>query len=168
MKKSELREYLESILIAVLLALFVRTFFLQAFRIPTGSMRTTLLEGDRILVDKVTYGIPVPFTSWRFPRVRPPRRGNARNTLREGRGSSWVPDRNTLSFFGPTQAGRRRLCCPCSSPPQSKGPRRQTVARRGGAAPPTSPTFFAQLSPSHLQKTHRRSASKLQRYSAPT
>lgn len=73
--KSEFREYLESVIIAILLALFVRTFFLQAFKIPTGSMRQTLIEGDRILVDKVTYGIPVPFTGWRLPALHAPRRG---------------------------------------------------------------------------------------------
>ena len=76
MKKSTFREYAESVIVAVLLALFVRSFFLQAFKIPTGSMRPTLVEGDRILVDKVTYGIPIPFTSARLPRIRPPQRGD--------------------------------------------------------------------------------------------
>lgn len=75
-KKSELRECLETVGSAVLLALVVRTFFLQAFMIPTGSMHPTLLERDRILVDKVTYGVPIPFTSWRLPKVRPPRPGD--------------------------------------------------------------------------------------------
>ena len=75
-RKSVLREYVESLLIAILLALVVRTFFLQAFKIPTGSMRPTLLEGDRILVDKVTYGIRMPLTTWRLPKIRGPRRGD--------------------------------------------------------------------------------------------
>ena len=74
--KSAFRETVESIVIAVLLALVVRTFFLQAFKIPTGSMRPTLMEGDRILVDKVTYGIPIPFTAWRLPRIKAPQRGD--------------------------------------------------------------------------------------------
>ena len=74
--KSVLREYIESVVVAVLLALVVRTFFLQAFKIPTGSMRPTLVEGDRILVDKITYGIPIPFSAARLPRVRPPQRGD--------------------------------------------------------------------------------------------
>jgi signal peptidase I len=74
--KSVFREYVESVVIAVLLALLVRTFFLQAFKIPTGSMRPTLVEGDRILVDKVTYGVRVPFTAVRLPRIRPPQRGD--------------------------------------------------------------------------------------------
>ena len=73
--KSVFREYAESILVAVLMALVVRTFFLQAFKIPTGSMHPTLIEGDRILVDKVTYGIRIPFTTWRLPRIHPPKRG---------------------------------------------------------------------------------------------
>ena len=76
MKKSVFREYAESVVVAVLLAMVVRTFFLQAFKIPTGSMRPTLIEGDRILVDKVTYGIPIPFTVARLPRIHPPRRGD--------------------------------------------------------------------------------------------
>ena len=74
--KSVFREYVESIVVAVLLALVVRTFFLQAFKIPTGSMRPTLIEGDRILVDKVIYGIRIPFTAWQLPRIRSPQRGD--------------------------------------------------------------------------------------------
>ena len=74
--KSVFREYLESVVVAVLLALLVRTFFLQAFMIPTGSMHPTLLEKDRILVEKVSYGIPIPFTAVRLPRIRAPQRGD--------------------------------------------------------------------------------------------
>ena len=74
--KSAFQEYAESIVVAVILALVVRTFFVQAFKIPTGSMQPTLMVGDRILVNKVVYGIPVPFTSWRFPKVREPQRGD--------------------------------------------------------------------------------------------
>ena len=51
-KKSTIREYFESIVIAVILALFVRTFVLQAFKIPTGSMENNLLIGDHLLVNK--------------------------------------------------------------------------------------------------------------------
>jgi signal peptidase I len=54
-KKSTVREYFESILIAVILALFVRTFVLQAFKIPTGSMENNLLIGDHLLVNKFVY-----------------------------------------------------------------------------------------------------------------
>ncbi len=54
-RKSTVREYFESIVIAVILALFVRTFVLQAFKIPTGSMENNLLIGDHLLVNKFRY-----------------------------------------------------------------------------------------------------------------
>ncbi len=50
----------EPILIALVLALFIRTFFVQAFKIPTGSMKPTFMENDRILVDKLTYRFKLP------------------------------------------------------------------------------------------------------------
>src|SRR6476620_8751301 len=55
-KKSILREYFESIVIAVILALFIRTFVVQAFKIPTGSMEENLLIGDHLLVNKFVFG----------------------------------------------------------------------------------------------------------------
>jgi signal peptidase I len=55
-KKSTLREYFESIVIAVILALFVRTWVVQAFKIPTGSMENNLLIGDHLLVNKFVFG----------------------------------------------------------------------------------------------------------------
>lgn len=55
MKKSTAREYFESILIAVVLALFARTFVVQAFKIPTGSMEPNLLIGDHLLVNKFVF-----------------------------------------------------------------------------------------------------------------
>ena len=61
-KKNILWEYLEAAAIAVLLALFIRTFVVQAFKIPSGSMEPTLLIGDHILVSKFIYGIKLPFT----------------------------------------------------------------------------------------------------------
>ena len=54
-KKSVAREYLESIVVAVILALFIRTFAVQAFKIPTGSMEPNLLIGDHLLVNKLLY-----------------------------------------------------------------------------------------------------------------
>ena len=59
-RKSVAREYTEAILIALLLALFIRTFFVQAFKIPSGSMEETLLIGDHILVSKFAYGTHIP------------------------------------------------------------------------------------------------------------
>jgi signal peptidase I len=55
-RKSTLREYFESIVIAVILALFVRTWVVQAFKIPTGSMENNLLIGDHLLVNKFVFG----------------------------------------------------------------------------------------------------------------
>lgn len=75
-KKSVIREWVESIIIAFILAMFIRTFVVQAFKIPTGSMRTTLLEGDLILVNKFIYGARVPFTDLKLPRLREPERAD--------------------------------------------------------------------------------------------
>ena len=59
--KSGWRENIEAILVAVLLALIIRTFVVQAFKIPSGSMLETLQIGDHILVNKFIYGVKVPF-----------------------------------------------------------------------------------------------------------
>ncbi len=61
-KKSVLRENIEAIIIAVLLALVIRTFIIQAFKIPSGSMLPTLQIGDHILVSKFIYGVKIPFS----------------------------------------------------------------------------------------------------------
>lgn len=76
-KKSTFREYAESLIIAVALALVIRTVFFAPFKIPSGSMRPTLMEGDRILVNKIIYGVRIPFTTIRvIPPFRQPRRGD--------------------------------------------------------------------------------------------
>jgi signal peptidase I len=59
--KSTFREYVEAIGMALLLALFIRTFIVQAFKIPSGSMIPTLQIGDHILVNKLAYGVRIPF-----------------------------------------------------------------------------------------------------------
>ena len=75
-KKSVVREYFESIVIAVILALFVRTWVVQAFKIPTGSMENNLLIGDHLLVNKFIFG-PTPLAIGRATLpVRPIRRGD--------------------------------------------------------------------------------------------
>ncbi len=61
-KKSLFREYAEALIIALVLALFIRTFIVQAFKIPSESMLQTLLVGDHLLVSKFSYGVKIPFT----------------------------------------------------------------------------------------------------------
>jgi len=74
--KAIIREYVESILIALVLALFVRTFIIQAFKIPSGSMIPTLQIGDRILVNKFIYGAKLPFSDKHLPGFTDPKRGD--------------------------------------------------------------------------------------------
>ncbi|HPX61087.1 MAG TPA: signal peptidase I [Deltaproteobacteria bacterium] len=75
-KKSVFREYAESIAIAVLLALVIRSYLVQAFKIPSGSMEDTLLVGDHLLVNKFIYGTKIPFVDKRVLELRDPRRGD--------------------------------------------------------------------------------------------
>ncbi len=70
------REYLEVILVAVGLALFLRTFVVQAFRIPSASMEDTLLVGDFLLANKFIYGAKIPFINWRLPALQEPESGD--------------------------------------------------------------------------------------------
>jgi signal peptidase I len=70
------REYGESILVAVAVALLVRGFVVEAFRIPSGSMVPTLLVGDHIFVSKLAYAVRVPFTHLRLLELAAPRRGD--------------------------------------------------------------------------------------------
>ena len=73
-KKSTFREYVEAAIIAILLALFIRTFVVQAFKIPSGSMEPTLLIGDHILVNKFIYGIKLPFVRTTMNPIAEPQR----------------------------------------------------------------------------------------------
>jgi signal peptidase I len=75
-RKSIFREYVEAIIIAVLLALFIRTFIVQAFKIPSGSMLETLQIGDHVLVSKFIYGIKMPFTGKILIPIKEPKRGD--------------------------------------------------------------------------------------------
>ena len=74
--KNVLREWIESIIIAAVLAIFLRTFFFQIYKIPTTSMVPALMPGDKIFVSKLTYGPKVPFTELRLPGFRKPKRGD--------------------------------------------------------------------------------------------
>jgi signal peptidase I len=75
-QKSTLREYTESIVIAVILALFVRTWVVQAFKIPTGSMENNLLIGDHLLVNKFMFGPTASSIEHKLLPVRDIRRGD--------------------------------------------------------------------------------------------
>jgi len=84
-QKTVIREYAEALIIALILALMIRTFIVQAFKIPTGSMEPTLLVGDHLLVSKFSYSVhipnEIPFTSVQlFPDIHffssVPERGN--------------------------------------------------------------------------------------------
>lgn len=75
-KKSGLRENIEAILVAIVLALFIRTFVIQAFKIPSGSMKETLLIGDHILVNKFIYGVKVPYLQTTIVPITNPKHGD--------------------------------------------------------------------------------------------
>jgi len=75
-KKGALRENIEAILIAIVIALFIRTFVVQAFKIPSGSMKQTLQIGDHILVNKFIYGVKVPYLHETIIPLKNPRRGD--------------------------------------------------------------------------------------------
>lgn len=76
MKQSKLWEYTKAIVTALILALIIRAFIVQAFKIPSGSMIPTLLVGDHILVNKFIYGIKIPFTDKRILQFTKPKRGD--------------------------------------------------------------------------------------------
>jgi len=81
-KKRIIKEYIEPIVIAVLIALFIRAFIVQAFKIPSSSMEPTLLVGDHLLVYKFIYGIRIPYSdkvfgeSKKFYEWKKPKRGD--------------------------------------------------------------------------------------------
>jgi signal peptidase I len=74
-RKSTVREYAESIAIAVIIALLLRAFVVEAFKIPSSSMIPTMEIGDHIFVNKFLYGVRVPYTRTKFLEIRKPRRG---------------------------------------------------------------------------------------------
>lgn len=75
-KKQILKEYIEAIVTALLIALIIRAYVIQAFKIPSGSMIPTLLVGDHLLVNKFIYGIKLPFSDKRILVLRKPQRGD--------------------------------------------------------------------------------------------
>ena len=75
-KKSTFREYIEAFVIAILLAIFIRTFIIQAFKIPSGSMLPTLQIGDHLLVSKFIYGVKVPVSGTTLIPIKSPERND--------------------------------------------------------------------------------------------
>ena len=79
-----IREWMEAILIAFILAMIIRTFMIQAFKIPSGSMHPTLMEGDHLIVNKLRYGSKfilrfgpkIIFSAPRLPGFKKPQRGD--------------------------------------------------------------------------------------------
>ncbi len=71
-----IKEYVKSILIALVLALFIRTFVVQAYKIPSGSMIPTLMVGDHILVNKFIYGVKIPYLRKTIIPGKMPERGD--------------------------------------------------------------------------------------------
>src|SRR5215467_11166250 len=69
-------EWAKILLVSIVLFGFIRTFLVEAFKIPSGSMEGTLQVGDFLLVNKLVYGAEVPFTHKRLPRLREPQRGD--------------------------------------------------------------------------------------------
>jgi signal peptidase I len=72
--RSVVRDYAEAIIIALILALVIRTFVIQAFKIPSGSMKATLLVGDHILVNKFVYGVRLPYWNIELLPISQPKR----------------------------------------------------------------------------------------------
>jgi signal peptidase I len=75
-RKSTLREYAESIGVAIAVALLLRAFVVEAFQIPSGSMIPTLEVGDHIFVSKFSYGLSIPFTDTKILQYAQPQRGD--------------------------------------------------------------------------------------------
>ena len=74
--RSRFRENAEAILVAIVIALFIRTFLVQAFKIPSGSMKPTLQIGDHILVSKFIYGVKIPYLNTVLLPIKNPQRGD--------------------------------------------------------------------------------------------
>src|SRR5438046_8757057 len=112
--KSQVREYAEALAVALLLALVIRTFVVQAFKIPSASMLPTLQVGDHLLVNKFVYGprLEIPLTDIslaRLPGLRKPRPGDVIVFLAPARPSADRQGRRFLqrgmAFRGPAGEG---------------------------------------------------------------
>jgi len=75
-RKSKLREYIEAIIFAILIALVITTFVVKTYKIPSGSMKPTLLVGDQIMVNKFIYGVKIPYFRKIIIPITDPQRGD--------------------------------------------------------------------------------------------
>ncbi len=75
-KKGTFREYAEALITALIIAVIIRSFVIEAFKIPSGSMIPTLMVGDHLFVNKFIYGLRVPFTEKHFIEIENPERGD--------------------------------------------------------------------------------------------
>lgn len=99
-EKSTVREYTEAIIIAIVLAIFIRTFIVQAFKIPSGSMLPTLQIGDHLLVNKFMYGLKNPFTGKVIVPLKNPKRGDVVVFLHRQSGQDYI--KRVLAVEGET------------------------------------------------------------------
>ncbi|MBW1649880.1 MAG: signal peptidase I [Deltaproteobacteria bacterium] len=74
--KSAFRDNMEAIIIALIIAFFIRSFVVQSYKIPSGSMKDTLLIGDHLLVSKFIYGVKLPFTDITLLPISKPKHGD--------------------------------------------------------------------------------------------
>ncbi|MBI3104551.1 MAG: signal peptidase I, partial [Candidatus Rokubacteria bacterium] len=159
-RKSLVREYGEAIIVAVLLALVIRAFVVQAFTIPSGSMMDTLLVGDYILVNKFLFGPEIPFTDTHLPGLRAPARGDIivfKYPNATGRSSTASPWRSRTCGPDPSRPrppGIAAICTAASRPwcprapisswgttattPRTAGTGGSSSARRSAARPSSS------------------------------
>lgn len=94
-RSESLWDQLRTVLIAVVIALTIRAFIIEPFRIPSGSMLPTLLIGDHLFVNKFVYGPKIPFTDLRLPGLRDPERGDIIVfTVSQGGGDTFPADRH--------------------------------------------------------------------------
>ena len=88
-------DQIRTVVVAVIIALVIRTFIIEPFRIPSGSMLPTLLIGDHLFVNKFAYGPKIPFTDERLPSLRDPQRGDIIVfTVAQRRGETFPADRH--------------------------------------------------------------------------
>ena len=108
-QKSKLRENIETIISAIIIALLIRIFIIEAYMIPTTSMVPTLIGGDRLLVNKFMYGVRIPIVGWKLPGFSDPDRGDIIVFhWPEYESKSWyieLFDLTTFGIFGLTNTG---------------------------------------------------------------